>query len=463
MKHKNQLTPRSRFGFLQDSRFANNPALVILISFVLLILAGAILLTLPISSKTNEVTPFINALFTATSASCVTGLATYDTYEHFSIFGQVVIMLLIQLGGLGIVTLTSFFYLVIGKKMGLRTAHLARESVSSDEHLNTSHLIKTVMIATFCTELIGALLLLGVFVPEYGGYGVFMSVFFAVSAYCNAGFDLLGITQPGSSLITMQHHVGLNLTLCGLIIFGGLGFIVWQDLYNYRKKRKLMLHTKVVLLITGLLLLTGWIGTLLLEWDNPNTLGNMPVGQKILHGFVQSVTVRTAGFDSIGQAGMTKMGKLLSLMLMFIGAAPGSTAGGIKLTTFVVLLMTVLSVSRGENETVLFHRRIDKSVVYRSFTVMVMGAVLCCITAGVLIVTGSSESELDALFEAVSAFATVGLTVGPTANADTISKLVMIFTMLFGRVGPVAFALSLSIKGTTDRKKVLPEGRIWVG
>ncbi|MDD6034516.1 MAG: potassium transporter TrkG [Oscillospiraceae bacterium] len=464
MKHAKRPSAAHRLVEVRDNRMLQNPAQVILISFVLLILTGTLLLMLPLSSRSGEVTPFINALFTATSASCVTGLTMYDTYSYFSLFGQAVILSLIQLGGLGLVTLTSFFYLAIGKKMGLRTAHLAQESVGSDERVDTPQLLKMVMGVTFTIELLGALVLLTVFVPEYGRYGIFMAFFFAVSAYCNAGFDLLGMVSPGSSLMTVQDNGVLLVTLMVLVITGGLGFIVWQDLFFFHKRRKLMLHTKVVLLFNGLLLLLGWVGFLLLEWNNPHTLGGLSLPDKLLNGLFQSVTCRTAGFDSIGQGELTGLGKLLSIALMFIGAAPGSTGGGIKLTTFIVLIMTAWSVIRDQDDTIIMNRRIDRLVVYRAFTVALLGLLAVCVTAGVLILTGSAATELDGIYEAVSAFATVGLSAGPTASATLLSKLALTLTMLTGRVGPVAFALSLSMRSAGRvRHRIQPEGRIWVG
>lgn len=464
MRHPAKKTGRYQLVHVRDTRLIQNPAKVIVISFALLILVGTLLLTLPFSSRDGRFTPFVNALFTATSATCVTGLTVYDTYTHFTLFGQAVILTLIQLGGLGLVTLTSFFYLAIGKKMGLRTAHLAQESVNSDDRLDTVNLIKMVVGVTFTIELLGTLVLLTVFVPQYGGYGCFMAAFFAISAYCNAGFDLLGISSPGTSLLTVQDNWVLNITLMVLVVLGGLGFIVWQDLFFYRKRRRLMLHTKVVFIFTGLLLLAGWIGFLLLEWQNPATLGSLPWPQKLLHSLFQSVTVRTAGFDSIGQANMTGLSKLLSVVLMFIGAAPGSTGGGIKVTTFVVLIMTAVSVIRNESDTVVMGRRIDKAVIYRAFTVALLGGLAVCVTAGILILTGNASTELDGIYEAVSAFATVGLSAGPTAQAGLLSKLALTLTMFIGRVGPVALALSLSIKTASKiHRAVKPEGKIWVG
>ena len=448
----------------KESRLLHNPALIIVGSFFISILIGGGILTLPIFNRQGVFTPFIDALFTATSATCVTGLVVYDTYLYFNMAGQIVVILLIQLGGLGVVTLTSFAYLLVGKRVGLRTAHLAQESVSSDEQANTANLVRTVVFFTAVVELIGALLLSIYFVPAYGQYGAFISVFLAISAFCNAGFDLLGMNGAFSSLISVNDQPLVLLTIMGLIICGGLGFIVWQDLWNYRKKRRLLLHTKIVLVSTAILLAGGALFFLILEWDNPETMGNMPVWQKFLNAIFQSVTTRTAGFDALNNPQMQGSSKLVSVVLMFIGAAPGSTGGGIKVTSLVVLIMTVFSVMRGRTETVIHHRRIDKTVVYKALAVMFLGLLVVVVTAGVVLATESSESELDALFESTSAFATVGLTVGVTSMADNLAKVMLIIAMFLGRVGPVSFAVSISVAaGTRDKKQIIPEAKVWVG
>ena len=448
----------------KEGRLLQNPAMMIVGSFLILILAGALLLTLPVFNREGVFTPFLNSLFTATSATCVTGLIVYDTYTYFNMGGQTVIITLIQLGGLGLVTLTSFFYLLIGKRLGLRTAHLAQESVNSDEQINTARLIKMLVFLTAGIELAGALLLSIYFVPEFGQYGIFMSVFFAVSAYCNAGFDLLGMRGEFSSLLSVNDQPLVLLTIMGLIICGGLGFIVWQDLWNYHRRRRLFLHTKIVLISTAILVFGGALLFLVLEWDNPATMGGMSFGQKLLNALFQSVTTRTAGFDALNNPGMQGTSKLLSVVLMFIGAAPGSTGGGIKVTSIVVLVMTVFSVMRGRSETIIHHRRIDKMIVYKALSVMFLGMLLVMLTSGVILATSSSDSSVDALFEATSAFATVGLTAGVTSVADGFSKVMLIIAMFLGRVGPVSFALSISVAaGTRDKKQIIPEGKIWVG
>lgn len=448
----------------KDKSIWKNPALIIVSSFAALIFIGTLLLMLPFFNRPGVVTPFLDALFTATSATCVTGLIIYDTYAYFNIGGQAVIICLIQFGGLGLVTLTSFFYFLIGKKVSLRTAQLAQESVSADDRINTTHLVKTVVAVTFSIELVGALLLMAYFVPEFGYYGIFMSFFFAISAYCNAGFDLLGMRGEYSSLISVQNNPWVLMVIMGLIISGGLGFIVWQDLWNYRRRKHLFLHSKLVLTATAVLIISGFLLFLILEWDNPKTMGNMGVGSKILNALFQSVTTRTAGFDAIGNGNLSVASKFVSIVLMFIGAAPGSTGGGIKVTTIVVLLMTVFSVMRGRTDTVIRNRRIDKMVVYKSLSVLFLAAFLVLISTGVVLATESSGSQIDALFESTSAFATVGLSVGVSAEAHALSKIMLIITMFLGRVGPVSFALSISMAaGARERKQVMPEAKIWVG
>ncbi len=449
--------------FPQDMQ-PRNPAQVITFSFLAVILTGTLLLMMPFSAKDGQWTPFLSALFTATSCTCVTGLAVYDTYTHFSIIGQGIIITLIQIGGLGLVTMTSFFYTLLRRKVGLRTAQLAQESISADTRSNTLKLLRMVIGVTFATEFLGALALLPILMPEYGNYGIFMSVFLAISSYCNAGFDLFGQLAPGMSLIPVRHNAPLLLIISALILCGGLGFIVWQDLLTLRRKKKLQFHTKVVLIASAVLLLGGMIIFLLLEWNNPQTIGKMPFGEKLLNAFFQSVTCRTAGFTTFDQGKMRDLSKVFSIILMFIGAAPGSTGGGIKLTTALLLFMTVVSVIRGDEETTMMGRRIEKQVIYRSLAVTFLGLCISLLTAGILIETGDAKSIVDALYESVSGFATVGLTCGVTDHTGTISKIALILTMFLGRVGPVAFALSLSMRPRTpgSRMRQIPEGKIWV-
>ena len=449
------------------AQILGNPARIIVTSFAVIILAGSLLLMLPVCSKSGTVTPFLDTLFTATSATCVTGLVVVDTYLHWSVFGQLIILLMIQIGGLGLITFATFFNIAIGRRLGLRSMQLAQEGVSSMNMFDTTRLIKMIITISLVFEGIGALVLCTVFVPDFGAEGIYVSFFLAVSAYCNAGIDILGRQGAYASLTHYADNPVVLITIMALIICGGLGFIVWHDLYQYKKTHRLMLHTKIVLIITGILIFSGAVIFLALEWNNPATLKNMPVDDKIANAFFQSVTARTAGFNSVSVDGMTGATKLSSILLMFIGAAPGSTAGGIKVTTFVVLVMTVISVIRGREDTTVLGRRVDKLVVYKALAVFSLAGIAVAVSTSIIFFSSDSLhhiSGIDALFESVSAFGTVGLSVGVTEVANSISRIALILTMFLGRVGPVSLALSLAMHGNNKHKgQVIPEGKILVG
>lgn len=453
-------------GERKKRSFWDNPTRIIVSSFALMILVGTVLLMLPFSAKSGQFTPFLEALFTATSATCVTGLVVFDTFTHWTLFGQLVILVLIQLGGLGLVTLTTFFNIAIGKKLGFKRMQLAQESVNSADTVDVKRLVKMIMALTFFFELVGAALLCITFVPDFGGEGVYISIFLSVSSYCNAGFDILGRETPFGSLTGYAENPMVLLPIAFLIICGGLGFLVWQNLYTYRKGKRFLLHTKIVLITTACLIVVGMLLFLVLEWDNPNSLQDMSVGNKLLNAFFQSVTARTAGYNSVDIEGLRGATKLLMIVLMFIGAAPGSTAGGIKVTTFVVLLFTIICVTRGDEETIINGKRIDKSVVYKALAVTGIAGLAIVIVSCIIYFStgdGNSISGLDALFESVSAFATVGLTSGVTGAANTVSRIALILTMFIGRVGPVSLALSLAMRTNKNKHQIIPEGKILVG
>lgn len=447
--------------------FFKNPTRVIVTSFLLIILGGTFLLMMPFSSNSGEITKFSDALFTATSATCVTGLIVVDTALHFSLIGQIIILGLIQIGGLGLVTFATFFNIAVRKKMGLKSLHLAQESVNSESMYNIAKLIKMIIILTFTIELLGALVLCTVFVPQYGADGIFMSIFLAVSAFCNAGFDILGRQGAFSSLVNYSDNPVVLITIASLVIIGGLGFIVWHDLYCYKKTKKLMLHTKIVLLVSCLLIVCGTVLFLIGEWNNPATLKGMSSGDKILNSFFQSVSCRTAGFNTISIENMSGISKMFAIFLMFIGAAPGSTGGGVKVSTFTVLVMTVISIARGRDETIILGRRVDKFVVYKAMAVvsLAMGVVVAA-TFCIALTThrgGAVVTDVNALMEATSAFGTVGLSAGVTSIANLASRMILILTMFIGRVGPVSLALSLTIRANKRKNQVMPEGKVIVG
>lgn len=450
------------------SSLVTSPARAISLSFFAVIAVGTLLLTLPISSRDGQFTPLLDALFTATSATCVTGLVLFDTATKWTLFGQVTIIALIQIGGLGLVTITTFFNIAIGKRLGFRSMQRAQEAINLDGVMDINHMISIVVKASLIVEGIGALLLCTVFIPKYGIQGLFISAFLAISAFCNAGFDVLGgLEGQFASLSNYNGNFIVIFTVTLLIIIGGLGFVVWADLIESRKTKKLMLHSRVVLLITGILILVGTILFLICEWGNPETLARLPVGQKVAAAYFQSVSTRTAGFNSIDIAAMNPLTKVIAMLLMFIGAAPGSTGGGIKVTTMAVMVMTVVSVVKGREDTVIMRRKVVKSTVYKALSIVSLAALLVIFAGGIIYFTTPEikiESGIDALFEAVSAFATVGLSSGVTAIANVPSKLVLILTMFTGRVGPISFVLSLAAKaGGAKKNEVMPDGRIMVG
>ncbi len=454
---------------IQKKQKPITPARTIAFSFFCVILTGAFLLMLPISSKNGMMIPFNHALFTATSATCVTGLVIYDTFQQFTIFGQLVILAMIQIGGLGLVTFITFFNFAIGKKLGLRKMQVASESVSADGFNDARGLVKNIIKFSLAVESIGAAILMLAFVPKYGLSGIFTSIFISVSAFCNAGFDILGINTAFSSVTEFNSNPIVLFTTMALIVFGGLGFIVWYDLKNYKIRRHLELHTKIVLIVTAILILTGTIAFLFCEWNNNSTIGNMSLWDKIMNCAFQSVTCRTAGFNSIDIISLHPVSKVVSIILMYIGAAPGSTGGGIKVTTIAVIIMTVVSILKNKEETTILGRKLDKSVVYKSLTIAMLSMALIFVTSIAIYFSlnakaANTVSGLDTLFESVSAFATVGLSVGVSGIANLFSEMLLVFLMFLGRVGPISVILSLTILGADKSKKqVFPEGKVMVG
>ena len=441
---------------------SQSPTRIIVISFVVVIATGTLLLMLPFS--TREGISLLDAFFTATSATCVTGLLVVDTYSAFTPFGQGVVLCLIQVGGLGLVTLTSFFTLFIRRRMGFRSLQVASESISASSLEQVRHLLRVVMRVALLCEGIGAVLLSLVFVPQFGLQGIWISIFTSISAFCNAGFDILGRLAPFTSLTTYTGNWYVQGVVMALIISGGLGFIVWQELGSLRRTHRLSLHSKVVLIGTAFLIVIGTLGFALLEWDH--VLVGLDSGDKIVASLFQSVSARTAGFNSVDLTRTTLMTRMMMCVLMFIGAAPAGTGGGIKVTTFSVLMVTVASVIKGKQEATIFGRRIPQRSVYRSLAIAIL-SIFAVVTAAVTIFfnTGACVDEFNSLFEAVSAFGTVGLSVGATSVMEPTAKFITILTMFIGRVGPVSLAISLSMPEDNHRSKweILPEGKIVVG
>ncbi len=451
------------------AKMLKNPARVIVVSFLIVIAAGTLLLMMPFCSASGKFTPFLDALFTATSATCVTGLVVVDTGTYFSVIGQSVILLLIQIGGLGLVTFATFFNVLLHRRLKYRSMNVAMESISASSMSDVAHLVRVIFIFSLSFECLGALILSTVFVPQYGAHGVFISAFLSVSAFCNGGFDILGFQTQFCSVTNYWDSPVVLCTLMALIVCGGLGFVVWQDLYRYKYTHRLLLHTRLVMAVTAVLIAGGTLAVLLCEWNNPDTLGQMPFLDKLLNSAFLSVSTRTAGFNSFSVNDMRDITKLFCVLLMFIGAAPASTGGGIKITTAVVLFMTVFCALRDAEDTVICKHRISKNTVYKAMAITFVGFTAVCITTLVLLgaARNGSVSLIDALFEAASAFGTVGITAGVTAAAGPLSRILLILNMFLGRVGPLVLGLSITVKSARSHEasstEVLPEGKIMVG
>ncbi len=379
-----------QINFYKDIKF--RPVQILTIGFALVILIGAILLTLPVSSNSGNQTPFIDALFTSTSAVCVTGLVTLDTGTYWSYFGKTVIICLIQIGGLGFMSFATLISLVIGKRITLQERLVMQEAMNAFSLQGLVKLAKHVLIFTFFVESVGALLLSTVFIPDYGlAKGIYFSIFHSISAFCNAGFDLIGQFR---SLTVYADNAVIILTISFLIASGGLGFYVWYEIFNYRKQKRFSLHSKLVITVTSILILGGAILMFLFEHNNAATIAPMSFKGKILSSLFASITPRTAGFNSISTSDMTPAGRFLTVILMFIGGSSGSTAGGIKTTTAGILVMTVISVVKGRDDTEIFKRRIGKEIIYRALAITIIGIGLIITVSMIL----SIEHLLSILF-----------------------------------------------------------------
>ena len=434
---------------------------MIVIGFCLVILSGTILLMLPISTSEGVVTSPIDALFTTVSASCVTGLIIADTYQYWSIFGQIVIISLIQIGGLGFMTIGVFFAVVLRKKIGLWVRGTLQESVNIMQTGGIVRLAKKIIIGTAVFEGTGALILSIHFSRTMDwGQAVYYGIFHSVSAFCNAGFDLMGKDGEYISLTGYSGDWTVNLVIMLLIIIGGIGFFIWNDLSeNKLHFRRWKLHTKITILMTLALVFGGAAVLFALEYNN--TLAGRPLDEQILCSLFGSVTARTAGFNTVDTAALTDSSKLFTALLMFIGGSPGSTAGGIKTTTFVVLAASVYSGLFDKRECSMFGRRLSRDVVRKASTVLCTNLMLC-VTAVLIIVTATSLDVTDVIFEVASAMGTVGMSAGITRDLDAVSKISLIFLMFCGRVGSMTFALSL--KGHKVEPPVrLPEEEVMIG
>lgn len=435
-----------------------HPAQVLAVGYLVVILVGTILLHLPIATTNPGSLPWLDCLFTATSATAVTGLIVVNTSSAFTIFGQVVIMLLIQFGGLGLMTMSTLLALVIGRRIGLQERVVMQKELGQFQLSGLVKVVKRVLLITAIIEGLGVVILFLRWQPLLGAKkALYYAVFHSVSAFCNAGFDLFGNSMQNFS----QDFITL-FTISSLLILGGLGFGVVTDLFHLPKNKRLTFHSRMVLRVSLILLVLGWAFVFFTEYSNPETLGELSFGGKVLSAYFTSATTRTAGFESLPTGSLRTPTLFFAIVLMFIGASPASTGGGIKTTTFGVVVVTVFSIIRGKGETEVFQRRVAKETIIDALCIITLAMMLVFLDTIVLSFLETDKEFLDLFFETVSAFGTVGLSTGITPDLSTISKIMLILTMYAGRVGPMTVLVALSKKRKTQNFRY-PEEKILVG
>lgn len=435
-----------------------SPYQILTISFSSLILCGAFLLMLPISSQNGDSLSFIDALFTATSAVCVTGLIVVDTGTYFSTFGQTIIIILIQIGGFGIMTITTVLAVLIGRRIQLRSRLVAQESLNQLTLGGIVKLIKMLVKTTLAIEFIGGILLSLCLYPDYGFKGIYMAFWHSISAFCNAGFDIFG----GTNIFHYNNNPLFCLTIAFLIIIGGIGYNVTEEILTKHNWKKFSLHTKVVLTATVILLVVGTVVLFILEYGNTDTIGNWDLGHKALGAFFLSATSRTAGYTLMDTGALHESSLFFIIILMFFGASPGSTGGGIKTTTIAIIVSTVNSIIRGKDDVLLFSRRIEYDLIIKSLTIFYIAASFVVVATMYLCLT-EDFSFIRILFEVTSALATVGLSTGITPEMTIYGKFVLILLMLIGRVGVLTFLMAIAMRNKKKPHIGYPSERIGVG
>lgn len=438
-----------------------NPYLVFFFGFAIVIFIGAVLLSMPFASQSGKSVGFVNALFTATSATCVTGLVVVNTATHWTVFGKVVIIVLIQIGGLGVMTMTAMITFFIGKRISLKTRVLIMEERNVDELQGVVRLTKNILLYTFGIELVGAVLFSLVFIKDYGWIkGIGYSLFHAISSFCNAGFDLIG-----NSMINYVDNPIITLAVCGLIVIGGIGYYVFWDIYASKNFHMLDLHSKIVLIVTAVLLVGGAVAMYALEHDNPGTMGNLDMSGKINASIFQAVNPRTAGYNSVPLENLRMATVAITVVLMFIGGSPASTAGGIKTTTFAVLVISFYNLLRGKRDFEVFERRIMPETTIKAAAILLISLMLVLVVSITLSITEevTGYDFLDILYETVSAFATVGLTRGLTPFLSDAGKIILSVLMFIGRVGPLTVAYAFLKQNKNIGNYTYPEGKVIIG
>lgn len=444
-----------------------NSAVQIILGFLTIILIGTFLLALPISSKDGQWFSFIDSLLTSTSAVCVTGLSVVDTAVHFSLFGQIVLLLLIQIGGLGFITLTSLVFLLIKKRITYEERVTIQESLNQDNVQGIVKLVRNIIILVFVTEFIGAVALAPSMITTFGwSNGIFKSIFMSISAFCNAGFDIMGTTENAFvSLSGFASNVFIILPIMFLIIIGGIGYVVLFDIGGKFKKKKMSLHSKVTLISVAVLIFGSAFLFAVLEWNNPETIGNMTVWEKILNSLFCSVTPRTAGFFTVDYSKLSQGSIVLTCILMFIGGGSSSTAGGIKITTFLVLLLAIFRTTNTSGDVTFCKRKITNKIIQKSIRVVCIALILIVLSTLIIcLVEGNNVTAIEVVFETISAISTVGLSLGITANLSIISKLILVLLMFVGRVGAITLTVAMGSKiGSSKQDIQYPDAKIMVG
>ena len=440
-----------------------SPTRVVAVAFALIILTGGLLLTLPAAARDGQSHGFLTGLFTATSATCVTGLVLGDTWTLWSGFGQVVILCLIEIGGLGFMSVASTVIFLLKRKLGLRHRMVMAQALSVSDMASVVRLQKWAVLGSIAIQLTGALILTLRFLPDFGlEQAATWGIFHAVSAFCNAGFDIFGKIAPNASVIVFNNDPVVCITIMALIVIGGLGFFVWEELVRVRNFRKFSVYTKMVLIGTAFLIVGGAFFIGWMEWDNPATLGNMEPWQRVLNSFFQSVTARTAGYASVDQAALTDGAKATTVLLMFIGGASGSTAGGAKVVTVMVLFLFFYTKARGRHTVCIFRRTIPDDKVIDALTItglmLVMG-----VFGAIFISEACSVSFTDALFETVSALGTVGLTAGVTTKLTVLCQIMIIIFMYFGRVGILTISLGFLLSNKAEDRIQYAQTNLLIG
>ena len=437
---------------------------ILALGFATVIFTGATLLSMPFSSAAGQFTNFLDCLFTSTSAVCVTGLITVDTGLYWSMAGKTIIMLLIEIGGLGFMAMSTIFALVLKKKITLKDRLVMQEAYNTFNLQGIISHVRYMLLFTLVVQGIAALVLMTQFIPMVGvGMGIYYGIFHSISAFCNAGFDLLG---NFTSVTVVNDNKVILLTLANLINIGGLGYLVWRELLGTLSKKKklrnISLHAKVVVTMSLIMVIGGTLAFLALEWNNPLTMKDMTFGNKLVNSYFSTTTPRTAGFNSISNSGMSPASKLITMAYMFIGGSPGGTAGGVKTTTFSIIIFTLIAVLKGRNDVEIYKKKLSQSTVYKAIAIFFLGLTIVVIGVVILSINEIGATFEEIVYEVLSAFGTVGLTMGITPGLQSISKVTLILIMYMGRVGPLTVMLALSNKQEKINIKY-PEGKLLIG